>query len=308
MASLRLITPELAEIAREELNEVTSRIPEDIGSLKAWLSKQPHLNPRTDDQFLVSFLRGCKYSLEKTKEKLDNYYTVKSALPEFFENRDPSNAKIQEYARLGVNLPLPYTIGAGGPRIMLARMGCYDPSKYSIVEIMKVCYMITDLLLVNDDVSVIAGHMVLVDLRGMSLSTLAQFSPTLIKKLTSVIEAFPIRTKGIHFVNPTTGFDALFKMFHGFLSKKIQERIGVHETFEALHKVIPKRYLPEEYGGSGGKLDSIIHDCTNEIVAYREFFLDDARYRNDEKKRPGKPKNASTLFGVEGSFRSLELD
>ncbi|XP_058835791.1 alpha-tocopherol transfer protein-like [Topomyia yanbarensis] len=308
MASLRLITPELAEKARLELNEVPSRIPEDIATLKAWLSKQPHLNPRTDDQFLVSFLRGCKYSLERTKEKLDNYYTVKSAIPEFFDNRDPTNAKIQENAMLGVNLPLPYTIGVAGPRIMLVRMGCYDPSKYSIVEIMKVCYMITDVLLVNDDISVIAGHMVLVDLRGLSLSALSQFSPTFIKKMTSVIEAFPIRTKGIHFVNPSTGFDALFKMFHGFLNKKIQERIGVHETFETLHNVIPKSYLPEEYGGSGGKLATIIQDCKNELVAYREFFLDDARYRNDERKRPGKPRNATTLFGVEGSFRSLDFD
>lgn len=101
MISLRPLAPELAEKAKAEVNEVTARIPEDLAALRAWLSKQPHLNPRTDDQFLVSFLRGCKYSLEKTKEKLDHYYTVKTAIPEFFENRDPTNAKIQENAMLG---------------------------------------------------------------------------------------------------------------------------------------------------------------------------------------------------------------
>lgn len=220
-------------------------------------------------------------------------------------------------------------MGPAGPRIVLVRMGSYDPSKYSIVDIMKVCYMITDLQLIHDDTTIIAGHMVLVDLRGMGLSTLSQMSPTLIKyytlnssqkktpnyhqlfptrKMTSVIEAFPSRTKGIHFVNPSTGFDALFKMFHGFLSKKIQERIQVHESFEALHKVIPRSYLPEEYGGQGGALVSIIEDCKNKLVAHREFFLEDDRYRNDERKRPGRPKTAGTLFGVEGSFRSLEFD
>ncbi|EAT39957.1 AAEL008278-PA [Aedes aegypti] len=308
MTSLRPMAPELSEKAKNELNEVPARIPEDLAALKAWLAKQPHLNPRTDDQFLVNFLRGCKYSLEKTKEKLDNYYTVKSAIPEFFDNRDPANAKIQENAMLGVNLPLPHTMGPDGPRIVLVRMGAYDPSKYSIVDIMKVCYMITDLLLLNDDTSIIAGHMVLVDLRGLSLSALSQFSPTFIKKMTSVIEAFPIRTKGIHFVNPSTGFDTLFKMFHGFLSKKIQERIAVHDTFEALHKVIPKSFLPEEYGGSGGKLATIIADCRDNLLNNRQIFLEDVKYRNDERKRPGKPKTASTLFGVEGSFRSLEFD
>lgn len=308
MISLRSIPPELEEKAKTELNEVTTRIPADLAALKAWLSKQAHLNPRTDDQFLVSFLRGCKYSLEKTKEKLDNYYTVKTAIPEFFETRDPNDAKLQECAMLGVNLPLPHTMGIDGPRIMLVRMGAYDPSRHAIANIMKVCYMITDILLLNDDTSIIAGHMVLVDLRGLTLSGLSQYSPTFIKKMTSVIEAFPIRTKGIHFVNPSTGFDALFKMFHGFLSKKIQERIAVHESFEALHKVIPKCYLPEEYGGSGGKLDEIICACKDNLVAHRQYFLDDTKYRNDERKRLGRPKSASELFGVEGSFRSLEFD
>lgn len=80
-----------------------------------------------------------------------------------------------------MNLPLPHTMGPDGPRIVLVRMGAYDPSKYSIVDIMKVCYMITDLLLLNDDTSIIAGHMVLVDLRGLTLSALSQFSPTFIK-------------------------------------------------------------------------------------------------------------------------------
>ncbi|XP_055626116.1 retinol-binding protein pinta-like [Toxorhynchites rutilus septentrionalis] len=308
MVTIRSISPELAEKAKTELNEVTSRIPNDLEAIKSWLARQPHLNPRTDDQFLVSFLRGCKYSLEKTKDKLDNYYAVKSAIPEFFENRDPTDPKIQENAMLGVNLPLPFSIGPDGPRIVLVRMGCYDANQYSIVDIMKVCYMITDVLLLNDDVSTIAGHMVLVDLRGLTLATLSQFSPTFIKKMTSVIEAFPIRTKGIHFVNPSTGFDALFKMFYGFLSKKIQERVAVHDSFDALHQVIPKECLPEEYGGEGGKLAEIITDIKNDIVAHRQFFLEDAKYRNDERKRPGKPKTAGTLFGVEGSFRSLDFD
>lgn len=43
----------------------------------------------SDDQWILAFLRGCKFSLERTKEKIDAYYTIKSALPEFFKNRDP---------------------------------------------------------------------------------------------------------------------------------------------------------------------------------------------------------------------------
>jgi hypothetical protein len=43
----------------------------------------------TDTQWLTTFLRGCKFSLERTKEKLDMFYTLRTALPEIFKNRDP---------------------------------------------------------------------------------------------------------------------------------------------------------------------------------------------------------------------------
>lgn len=41
----------------------------------------------------------------------------------------------------------------------------------------------------------------------------------------SIQEAYPIRQKGIHFVNPSAGFDALFKIFYNFMSSKIKERV-----------------------------------------------------------------------------------
>lgn len=41
-----------------------------------------------DDQRLMTFLRGCSFSLEKCKRKLDMYFTMRAAAPEFFTNRD----------------------------------------------------------------------------------------------------------------------------------------------------------------------------------------------------------------------------
>lgn len=54
----------------------------------------------TDDQWLVTFLRGCKYSLERTKEKLDNFYTIRSTIPEMYriKHTDP---KFDEILSLG---------------------------------------------------------------------------------------------------------------------------------------------------------------------------------------------------------------
>lgn len=54
-----------------------------------------------DDQFLLSFIRGCKHSMERTKEKLDTYYTMRTLLPEFFANRDPFLPELQEILKHG---------------------------------------------------------------------------------------------------------------------------------------------------------------------------------------------------------------
>jgi len=88
MANLRPLSTELRRIAETELNEVEERLPADLQALRDWVAKQPHLRARTDDQFLVGFLRGCKFSLEKTKSKLDHFYTIKTLMPELFGRRE----------------------------------------------------------------------------------------------------------------------------------------------------------------------------------------------------------------------------
>jgi len=48
-----------------------------------------------DDQRIMTFLRGCKFSLEKTKRKLDMYFTMRAAVPEFFNDRDVTIPEIK---------------------------------------------------------------------------------------------------------------------------------------------------------------------------------------------------------------------
>lgn len=94
MAEIRPISAELRQVAETELNEVPARLPDDLKALRDWLAKQPHLKARQDAQFLVAFLRGCKFSLEKAKSKLDYFYTLKTMMPEVFANRQMDERNI----------------------------------------------------------------------------------------------------------------------------------------------------------------------------------------------------------------------
>lgn len=78
MLKIRPLSPELAKIAKNELNEVPEKISDDVRALRTWLDTQPHLNPNLSDQFLVTFLRCCKYSLERTKQKIDAFFSIKT--------------------------------------------------------------------------------------------------------------------------------------------------------------------------------------------------------------------------------------
>lgn len=101
MPAIRPLRPELQKIAIEELNENPSRIDQDIAALRLWIQQQPHLKARTDDQFLVNFLRGCKYSLEKTKAKIDRFYTLRTKYPEIYLGHNVDVDKLLKLFRIG---------------------------------------------------------------------------------------------------------------------------------------------------------------------------------------------------------------
>lgn len=98
---VRPLPPTLQKIAIEQLNEDPARVADDIQALKTWIEQQPHLRARTDDQFLLAFLRGCKFSLEKAKSKIDKYYMLRSKFPDLFALRDLDDPKIREIIKLG---------------------------------------------------------------------------------------------------------------------------------------------------------------------------------------------------------------
>ncbi|KAG5672156.1 hypothetical protein PVAND_002309 [Polypedilum vanderplanki] len=310
--NVRSLTPALQTLAAKELNETPERLKSDLKLLKEWIKQCPHLRVRTDDQFLVTFLRGCKFSLEKAKQKFDLYYTVRSHLPEVMLNRDPLNERLQTIIRLGVGLPLPFTEKPDGPRIILIRPGAYDASIYTVAEMIKISNMIQDILMNEDDNYVIAGQIGILDCANVTMAHFMQFNPTFIRKITIMSqEASPTRQKGFHFINTPLGFESCFNLFKSFINDKNKTKLYVHgSNLNSLYKVIPRKLMPKEYGGEAGSLESIINTWEKRIISYRNYYKEEEKFGVDESKRPStnESKMKELSCGTSGSFRKLEID
>ncbi|PNF24411.1 Retinol-binding protein pinta [Cryptotermes secundus] len=307
--AIRTLSADLEAIARQELNEDPARLEADLKHIREWLAKQPHLTARTDSQWLTTFLRGCKFSLERTKTKMDMYYTLRTALPEIFTNRDPMLPEIQHILKLGIFLPLPLPDELGR-RVILMRSGIYRPEEVAILNLFKTNMMLADVLLDEDDRASICGTVNVMDHSNLTMAHMSQFSPFLVKKMTTLFQdGYPIRPKGMNHINMNAAFTTVFNLFKSFMKEKMRKRLYVHPDMESLYKTVPKRLLPLEYGGEAGPLDELIEEWKKKVEARRSWFIEGEKYRSDEKKRPGgRPKTQEDLFGLEGSFRQLNVD
>ncbi|KAK5646356.1 hypothetical protein RI129_004820 [Pyrocoelia pectoralis] len=307
----RELSPVLQEIAEKELNENSSRIREDLEYIRDWINKEPHLNARTDDQFLLSFLRGCKFSLHRTQAKLDYYYTVKTIVTELFSNRDPYDRDIQEALRFGSVLPLPNTEYPGGPRIILLRSSVLNSQNNFYLMYFKILLMMLDVLLLEDDNFTVSGVIFWSDGRNTSMRDIMHLTPALLKKMQGISEkAYPLRMKAVHSTSCPPMAESLFNLSKSLAPAKQSQRMFMYSeaNHEQFCKKIPIQLQPQEYGGENGSVKTLTEIWKNKIESYSKWFLEDMQYGTNEELRTGAPKTSANLFGVEGTFRKLDID
>ncbi|XP_066978641.1 retinol-binding protein pinta-like isoform X5 [Macrobrachium rosenbergii] len=303
------LSPELIQRAKDELNEDPERRAADIQHIRDWLKKQPHIKARTDDWTILRFLRGCKFSLEKTKQKIDMFYTCKSMCPEWYTNRDPQDKRLRAILEMGEVLPLP-GYDPKGRKIVLVRSGAHDPKEYMIDEVFKATCFISDIMFEEDEQAGITGIVNILDMEGVTPAHMMQMTPPLVKKTMTIWqEGYPMRPKGLNYINTPAAFDTVFNIFKSFMKEKMKKRIHIHGSdLESLYKEVPRECLPVEYGGTNGTIEEIKDYWLKRVDARRDWLLEDEKYGVDESKRPGKPKTTVDLFGIEGSFRKLNID
>uniref|UniRef100_A0A1Y1NFY5 CRAL-TRIO domain-containing protein n=1 Tax=Photinus pyralis TaxID=7054 RepID=A0A1Y1NFY5_PHOPY len=285
--------------------EEQSTVQADIVHIREWLLKQPHLIARTDDEWILRFLKSCKFRLARTKEKLETYYTLRTSIPELFKNRDPFRSELQDILNKGLLLPIR---DSNGPVIMLIRGDYADPSKNAATNVMKVFLMIVDVMFDNYDPYFTYGDVSVVDLQRLNITYITQFTPMFIRNGIMCLKGCPVSHKAIHLLNMNSTLETVANLVVRLLGKKLGERVHVHSNSKAdIFKLIPRNLCPKEYGGEGKTMNELTEEWKKKVEDYRDWFLENEKYGTDESKRVGFMKQ-SDLFGTDGTFKSLQVD
>ncbi|XP_050442840.1 alpha-tocopherol transfer protein-like isoform X3 [Adelges cooleyi] len=312
-----LILPKQSAIDQmySELGTSEAKIAIDLKILKEWMRKQPHLpNPddgekTVDEKRIKMFLILCKNSMEKTKVKLDQHYTVKPSAPEYFSKWDPTLPELIQSMKLSLFVPLPNPTHEGHRVVLYSARTTEDVDKFVYNDFIKLCFMTYDLRIAQLDAC--KTDIYILDLNNFTMNHVTTFLLNVKKAVECTFEAYPMRIHEIHMVNVKSFIQPLMNIVISLMKKKISNRIFNHNSIEELKNYIGPSILPLNYGGSYPKTsDEVIDEWYDELTKHREWLIAQESIVADKSKRP---KNCNTnldSFGTatEGSFRKLEVD
>ncbi|XP_077290372.1 alpha-tocopherol transfer protein-like [Arctopsyche grandis] len=298
----------MTSVTVEEEFKKNSQLSKDsLDSMRDWIEKQPHL-PKLSDLDIVFFLHSCFYSMEKAKYTIETYYTVRTHVPEFFSNRDPNHSSLVRAMDFISFIILPETT-IKGERVIYCKLYDMEPSHFIFADAMKYFCSVTDLML--QEYGTDLGHKIVIDMDGVVIGHLARLAIIPLKKILYYLqEAMPVRLSGMHFINAVSFMDKILALMRPFMKQELMEMIHIHTANEmkSFYEYVSKDIMLSEFGGRASDTLTLRKQTIDKMKKNKEFFLQEENLRVNEAKRPGKAKNAGDIFGVEGSFKKLDID
>nr|CAD7443181.1 unnamed protein product [Timema bartmani] len=245
------------------------RMKEAVADLQEWIDRSPHLPKVSDPRLLCTLWFRRKCSIERAKESIDTYYSVRGLVPEFFENRNLSSPDLKQAVKNIQFFTMP-RLSVNYTRVCIVRYISSDASLLDLNLFFKLMFMVGDIRLRE---CMCLGEDIIVDMSNITFSHVTKLTPVLVKK---------IQMCGMIFVH--------------------------NKRYDTLLEHISPEVLPKEFGGKAGSISDLWAAWQKKLLSYQDWYHDQEAVKVNEAKRPGKALNQGELFGVEGSFRKLTVD
>ncbi|XP_034247968.1 alpha-tocopherol transfer protein-like [Thrips palmi] len=320
-SAVQSLSPVQGEMSPEELKNLLAEIgttsenlKRDSVALREWVNSQPHLPDLTSeyDEWLETFLLVAKNSMEKAKTRLDNYFTTRTVLDEWFTMPPaPEDQLIIDERDFELNGWQPRVLPNGCVLFIMKPMNTGNWSQVDMkVHYHRIVLHIDALMGLSKK---LRGAILIMDEKHANLNIVTTFLGAIghfRRAINCIQDCMPLRVHSVHFVN--TLAPNMQKMILNavtpLLKGKLAQRISIHEDMKSLHEHIPVEYLPQEYGGTAPeKLEDMATSLSNFIAANKDWYVSRTWMKTNEDRRVEK-KVIGSDSGVEGSFRKLTVD
>ncbi|XP_019724446.1 clavesin-1 [Hippocampus comes] len=239
------------EKARLELNENPNTLHQDIQQVRDMIVTRPDIGfLRTDDDFILRFLRARKFDPVETFRLLAQYFQFRQQNLDMFQSFKVDDPGIKRALMDGFPGVLE-SPDQHGRKILILFASNWDQSRNSFTDILRAILLSLEVLIEKPELQ-INGFVLIIDWSNFSFKQASKLTPNILKlAIEGLQDSFPARFGGIHFVNQPWYIHAMFTIIKPFLKEKTRKRIFLHgNNLNSLHQLIQPECLPSEFGGT----------------------------------------------------------
>ncbi|KAI5647042.1 CRAL/TRIO domain-containing protein [Phthorimaea operculella] len=239
----------IAEIAGRELRETPATREQALRIMREWVQQNTDIrNVRTDDIFLLRFLRQKKFSIPMAQQTLLKYLSLKKYYLEYFTNLDCDEPKLEEILRNGYIAVSPVR-DAKGRRVIVYDMGKFNATKFNCWDMCRAHALVYESLM-EDPVDQVCGFTHVGDGSGATAAHVTTWNPSDFARLMKWGEqSMPMRHKEFHIVNAPAALKYIIDFAVSKVTPKMAQRLHCHTNLKQLHKHMDPSCLPTTHGG-----------------------------------------------------------
>ncbi|XP_030756396.1 alpha-tocopherol transfer protein-like [Sitophilus oryzae] len=287
-----------------EFGKKQTDIEDCINILEEWFKTQPHLPEQPNRTLIRAFLFFNKFSIERCKEKLDMYYTIRNKLPEMFQY-NPASAEMIKNSKVSYIVPLP-KLAPDNRRIIFCKFSDqYGPEDFDMEKYL--CHILNTFEVLMREDLFLGSHFV-VDAGSVKMGHVTKVNPMTLKKSSVIMEkVYTNRVASIHCINFYPALETTMNIIKSIIPAKIAKRFHYHKNAEALFSIFPKSIIPSDIGGDESSLDELNNRWIEKFGQYKDLFDKLGAMRVNESLRPTRLVNDEVL-GYYGNFKKLDVD
>ncbi|XP_063925024.1 retinaldehyde-binding protein 1-like [Zophobas morio] len=278
---------------------------DDIRTIQKWISEQPHFLQPLERRSITNFLVLNKFTIERTKEKIDNYYTIRTKLDEVYKEMNPRfSSYVEEVNQIAYFVAHPELIDFN--RVFFFKIRNPDLAEkldnYVLLRYVMACQEIR----MREDV--MYGEIYVVDCEHVPSSFFLKLTPTFVYKclITIYQQIYSFRLNALYVINLPVFGQTLIKIIKMVIRPKLFERMHILPDDTTIKEKFPEDLLPVDFGGKGISLEKLQEMMVAEYQQHLSFFDDLEKFKVDENLRPAKLEN-DEMLGFYGNFKKMNV-